>query len=165
MTTAAPTHAISLWNPWAWLCVQPSKHHEGRPMKDVENRPWATKRRGRVFIHAGLSREDLVVDQFAWINERLDTWDLEAFGDIANATPKAAFGAIIGEVEIVDCIEAAANPWFENRWLMGPFAFILRNPIAYPVTHPCRGYQGFFTVKDPGALAMAGLIHKEGRYP
>ena len=36
---------LSIRQPWAWLIL-----HGG---KDVENRNWATKVRGRVLIHAG----------------------------------------------------------------------------------------------------------------
>ena len=36
--------ALSIRQPWAWLIL-----HGG---KDIENRTWATKLRGRVLIHA-----------------------------------------------------------------------------------------------------------------
>ncbi len=37
--------ALSVRQPWAWLIVA--------GYKDVENRGWATKYRGRILIHAG----------------------------------------------------------------------------------------------------------------
>ena len=33
-------------------------------------------------------------------------------------------GAIIGEVDIVDCVTKSTSPWFE-----GPFGFVLRNHL------------------------------------
>lgn len=47
-------------------------------------------------------------------------------------------GAIVGLVEIVDCIRASTSPWFE-----GPYGFVLQNPRAIsPI--PCRGAQKLF---------------------
>ena len=42
--------AISIRQPWAWLIVN--------GYKDVENRVWFAKLRGRVLIHAGVSKSD-----------------------------------------------------------------------------------------------------------
>src|SRR5436189_5084024 len=50
--TGAENHpsmkALSVRQPWAWLIVN--------GYKDIENRDWATKRRGRIWIHAGLHK-------------------------------------------------------------------------------------------------------------
>jgi hypothetical protein len=44
--------ALSIRQPWAWLIV--------KGYKDIENRTWATKLRGRVFVHAskGMTRAE-----------------------------------------------------------------------------------------------------------
>lgn len=49
-------------------------------------------------------------------------------------------GAIIGEVDIVDCVTESKSPWFT-----GPYGFVLANPVAYKVPVPCKGKLGFFT--------------------
>jgi hypothetical protein len=42
-------------------------------------------------------------------------------------------------VEVVDCITTSDSPWF-----IGPFGFVLANPVAFAVTVPCKGRLGFF---------------------
>jgi hypothetical protein len=51
------------------------------------------------------------------------------------------FGGIIGQVDIVDCVDKSASPWF-----VGPFGFVLRNPRILPF-RPCKGALGFFNPK------------------
>lgn len=115
--------ALSVRQPWAWaiLCAG----------KDIENRSWSTRQRGRVFIHAAKSAlRDEYEEAAAFIAERS-----------AIAVPRRAAiprGMLIGSVEIVDCVSASDSPWF-----VGPFGFVLRNPeLIEPV--PCVGRLGFF---------------------
>jgi len=72
--------AISIRQPWAWLIVN--------GYKDIENRSWPTKFRGRVLIHAskGMTRaeyddvEDYLMfsspPAMAALNLALSQWDL-----------------------------------------------------------------------------------------
>jgi hypothetical protein len=48
-------------------------------------------------------------------------------------------GAIIGEVDIIDCVTESKSPWF-----VGPYGFTLANPVLYDKPIPCRGMLGFF---------------------
>lgn len=48
-------------------------------------------------------------------------------------------GAIIGEVDIVDCVTESKSPWF-----IGKCGFVLANPTLYKFPIPCRGRLGFF---------------------
>jgi hypothetical protein len=50
-----------------------------------------------------------------------------------------AFGAIIGEVDIIDCVTESNSLWFE-----GKYGFVLANPVLYDKPIPCRGQLGFF---------------------
>lgn len=122
--------ALSIRQPWAWLIL-----HGG---KDIENRDWPTKRRGRVLVHAA---KGMTLDEWG------DAW---TFSHGSGANPKAAAagltfktierGGIVGSVEIVDCVEDS-----DSRWFMGRYGFALRDPQALPFT-PWRGQLGFFDV-------------------
>lgn len=60
---------------------------------------------------------------------------IPAFGDLER-------GGIVGEVEIVDCVQASESPWF-----FGPWGFVLRNPKPLPF-RPWGGTLGFFHVEE-----------------
>ena len=53
-------------------------------------------------------------------------------------------GAIIGEADIIDCVTWSNSPWF-----VGPYGFILQNPILYDKPIPYKGRLGFFEVNLP----------------
>ncbi len=63
------------------------------------------------------------------------------------------FGAIVGVVDIVDCVTRSASPWF-----FGPYGFVLANArLIDPI--PVKGKQGFFDwrsrVLDPSTIPAA----------
>lgn len=124
--------ALSIRQPWAWLIL-----HGG---KDIENRDWPTKRRGRVLVHAGKGMtqdEWLSAVQFAhWGEPRLPQSKLQE-GCEMDALQR---GGIVGSVEIVDCVERSESPWFVGR-----YGFVLRDPQVLPFT-AWRGQLGFFDV-------------------
>jgi hypothetical protein len=125
---------ISIRQPWAWLII-----HGG---KDIENRDWPTKVRGRVLIHAS---KGMTPNEY---NDAMDFAQLARRGApdegklIAPSFNSMQRGGIIGSVEIVDCVTSSTSPWF-----MGRFGFVLRNPIALPF-RPFRGALGFFDVPE-----------------
>ena len=124
--------AITIKQPWASLIV------EG--VKDIENRTWATKYRGRVLIHAGLYKckdpQHILTGK-----QIIDVWEqqkgLEIFGS------HLIHGAIIGSVEIVDCVINNTSVWadksqlYENpddNWLYfdhPTYNWVLANPIKF----------------------------------
>ena len=116
--------ALSLTQPMAWAIFHG---------KDVENRTWPTKFRGRIYIHAS---KKLDKEHYRWIMEndnRLVTGGLPYQYEFVH-------GAIIGEVDIVDCVQNHGS-----RWFFGPYAFVLENPVEYKEPIPCKGMLGFFT--------------------
>jgi hypothetical protein len=141
--------ALSIIQPWPWLMFH------GTPLKDIENRTWPLPRsmRGqRVAIHASGRRDlDECWKASALINATPSLSEIHfppirlAFrgrGFIVRSWPsELATSAIIGTVEIVDCVTASDSPWFA-----GPYGFVLRDPrpLAEPI--PCRGWLGFWTV-------------------
>ncbi len=116
--------AISLTEPMAWAIFHG---------KDIENRTWPTKFRGRVYIHAskGFNKE-----HYRWIcenNNRLVCGDIPFEYEFVH-------GAIIGEVTIVDCVQHHGSRWaMEGQW-----QFVLENPVLYDKSIPCKGMRKFF---------------------
>ena len=120
--------AISIRQPWAWLIL-----HAG---KDVENRTWPTRFRGRLLIHAsqGMTRReyDSAMDWIAMSAAIPLNFHEPGFAALQR-------GGIVGSIEIVDCVRSSRSPWFT-----GPWGFVLRDPMPMPFV-PCRGALGFFT--------------------
>jgi hypothetical protein len=126
--------AISVRQPWAWLIM-----HGG---KNIENRDWPTKVRGRVLIHAskGCTYEEY---ESALITARGARKGVLDEGQLTMPSIKTIErGGIIGSVEIVDCVSDSPSPWFFGR-----FGFVLRNPIPCEF-RPMRGMLGFFQVPE-----------------
>lgn len=123
---------LSIRQPWAWAIL-----HAG---KDIENRSWSTRVRGRVLIHAGLKYSLEDYDTVEGIMRETGMW----VHDLDRALLDKSFdlGGIVGSVEIVDCIDErnfrARSPWF-----FGPYGFVLRNPIVLPFER-MPGKLGFF---------------------
>jgi ASCH domain-containing protein len=131
--TSSILRAISIRQPWAWLIL-----HAG---KDIENRCWPTRVRGRILVHAA---KGMTLDEWG------DAWEF-ARGSGASEKALAAGvtfrtierGGIVGSVEIVDCVTESDSPWF-----VGKHGFVLRDPK--PLTFmPVRGQLGFFEVEMP----------------
>lgn len=127
--------ALSIKQPWATLIV-----HHG---KNIENRTWRTKFRGRFLVHAsaGMTR-----------GEYEDAYDMAAVINPSRNFPtfeSLKRGGIVGSVELVDCVEESDSPWY-----MGSVGFLLRDPKPLPFT-PWKGRLGFFDVPDEN---VAGLL-------
>ena len=126
--------ALSIRQPWAWLIV-----HGG---KDIENRSWHTKFRGRFLVHAakGMTNKEycdglelamragdiLMLRNFPTSQEMLMDW----------------CGGIIGSVELVESVDTSDSPWY-----MGEKGFLLSDPKPLPFV-PLNGRLNFFEVPD-----------------
>lgn len=141
--------ALSIRQPWASLILKAGK--------DIENRDWPTKYRGRILIHAakGMTRaehEDAI--DFAVQAIRADQRNknatrrvtLRELGFDFDALPR---GGIVGSVEITACVTDSASPWFVGR-----YGFMLRDPQPLPFV-PWRGQLGFFDVPAEALAAVA----------
>lgn len=119
--------ALSIRQPWAWLIV-----HAG---KDIENRTWQTKFRGRFLVHAagGMSLREYRLVQ-GWARQHAGVTNLPAFEELQR-------GGIIGSVELVDCVTDHPSPWY-----MGDVGFVLRDPKPLPFV-PVKGRLNFFEVE------------------
>ena len=129
--------ALSIRQPWAWAIFNAGK--------DVENRNWQCKLRGRVVVHAAkaMTRPEFMNFQDV---VSLMTPQPPIHGRQAD---ELVFGALIGTVEIVDCVTSSTSPWF-----FGEFGFVLREPRLFQQPIPWRGSLGFFNVPD-AALPQA----------
>ena len=119
--------ALSIRQPWAWLIVN--------GYKDIENRSWATNFRGKVYIHAGKHFDD---NALFWLMDR----GLVPIKELTLGSGEIPRGGIIGEVDIVDCVTSSTSPWF-----VGPYGFVLADPVKYESLIPCEGGLRFFEPK------------------
>ncbi|QDU22496.1 ASCH domain-containing protein [Urbifossiella limnaea] len=142
--------ALSVKQPWAALLVA--------GVKLVEVRTWATRRRGRVLIHAGLVPDD-----------RPQAWEQVTTPELEEAARQR--GGIVGEAELVGCrtydsADAFAadagrhlnDPgWFAPPRLHG-FEFRAARPLPF---RRLPGFTMFFRVPDSTAespgTAVPGL--------
>lgn len=128
--------ALSVRQPWAWLIVN--------GYKDIENRNWATGVRGTVLIHASkgmTSSEYWNVHRFV----RSLVAEGRAPADALERMPSLydmQLGGIVGQVDITDCVDRSASPWF-----FGKHGFVLANAKATEFM-PYRGQLGFFEVQQ-----------------
>ncbi len=119
--------AISIKQPWAELIVA--------GFKDIENRSWHTKIRGRVLIHASKG-----IDKAAMREVEKMAAEAEAEGKAGKLDRFHLRGGIVGSVEIVDCVTNSDSDWFH-----GPYGFVLRAPRCCNFIE-CSGSQRWFNV-------------------
>ena len=118
--------ALSIKQPWSWLIVQ--------GIKTIENRDWPTKFRGRFLIHAGKKLDE---DGVHFSFDLLCSIGLLANADKMRRSHELNRGGIVGEAEIVDCVDHSDSPWF-----FGKFGFVIVNAKPLPF-RPCKGKLGF----------------------
>ncbi len=125
--------ALSIKQPWAWLIVH--------GFKDVENRGWPTKFRGRIYVHASSQWDTASGHRTALRLLGRECGQEEAQAKWLQMQRDGKPGCIVGEVDIVDCVTSSRSPWFA-----GTYGFVLANPVAYEQPVPCRSGLGFFEV-------------------
>jgi len=123
---------ISIRQPWADAII-----HGG---KDIENRNWATKFRGRILIHASKkvdynAPDDLLLDFLK--------------------PGRMVVGGMIGSVTITDCVEKSKSKWFD-----GPYGFVLKDPEPMKL-YPCNGQLGIWEFVDEHCQLITGGQHEQ----
>lgn len=137
----------------AFTAYQPYAHAIVSGLKQYETRPRRTNIRGRVAVHAGAKDPEEVANtvdlisemegmRFAEVRKRMAHWDY----------PR---GAVVGTVEIVDCVpaEEIVDTLTERERLLGDyspgrFAWVLKNPVMFDTPIPARGQQGWWNWED-----------------
>lgn len=119
---------LSIKQPWASLIAH--------GLKDIENRSWRTKYRGKFLIHASAKAfmgrgHSLTAEQLSICKENYKK------GILPNLLLLPA-SAIIGEVTLVDCVINHPSIWAEKGFLCDNgrgykdiWNWVLENPILY----------------------------------
>ena len=120
--------AFTVHQPYAYAIVAGLKHHETRSRR--------TNIRGRVAVHAAKQAIELASMSVVLIPRAGET---------------LYYGAVVGIVEIVDCIpvedvvgglterEKELGDYSPGRW-----AWVLKNPVMFDTPIPARGRQGWW---------------------
>jgi hypothetical protein len=125
--------AISIKNPWASLIVQ--------GVKDIENRTWKTSFRGTVLVHASGKPSGTITDLLT--QDQFDSLNVNRFAPLwlqFLMAGRYTNSAIIGTVDIVDCVIGHHSIWAEKTdmpagptWVEKPtFNWVLKNPVLFP---------------------------------
>ena len=125
-----PKLALSIRQPWAHCIMALGK--------DIENRNWHTRLRGRICVHAA---KGLTTDEYSECMTTIRyVHETRPFSSQPTVPSRHTItrGGIIGTVEIVECVTGSESPWFFGR-----FGFVLRNPQPVPFI-PVKGALGFF---------------------
>ena len=117
--------ALTVLQPWAWAIM------DGR--KRVENRSWRTRHRGPLLIHAGKGRR--------WFRDSRELPD----GSNHPSAVDLSYGAILGIVQIVDCVPVAEKA--DDPFASGPWCFVLEKPEKFEQPIACLGTQMLWTFR------------------
>ena len=90
--------------------------------KDIENRTRCLNVRGTIALHAGAQFDNRVYFP-------------------KNFKSQIVRSAIIGLIDIVDCVDE-----HESKWFFGPYGYLLDNPRPLLEPIPCKGQLGFWNV-------------------
>jgi len=109
--------ALSIKQPWASLIAH--------GIKNIENRTWKTHFRGRIYIHASAK----VAKGISLLND-------EQLNSLPNFEILTTTSAIIGEVEIIDCVINHESIWAEKTDFSQEdpdtiYNWVLANPVLY----------------------------------
>lgn len=136
---------LSLWQPWATLMAINAKH--------FETRSWSTSFRGQLAIHAAKK----------WNKELSELCGTEHFAHALSPpgrpTYDLPFGAIVGIVDVVDCVMITKDntPDYPERafgdYTPGRFMWETQLVCRFIKPIPFNGAQGLFEVPD----ALLGL--------
>lgn len=130
---------ITIKNPWANLIC--------KGIKDIENRTWKTKYRGKILIHSAQT----IDKNFRCMNLMFTPEQWKSLSVKEQQTMVCGIfdsSAIIGEVEIVDCVTDSNSVWA----LPNNYHWILKNPVMYD--KPILNVKGKLSLWDyTGALA------------
>ncbi len=126
--------ALSIKQPWTWAILFAGK--------DIENRDWQLPKNfalpQTIAVHASKTTTKNEICSFIDFSDRLiDVKPMIHLLDL-NLLP---FGAILGTVEILGCVQSCPSDWF-----VGDYGFLLHNPKPLITPIPCKGALGFWEV-------------------
>lgn len=122
--------AITIKQPWASLIVH--------GIKDIENRTWACPKKylgQRVLIHASAKPD---IEPYMIFNDaQADAID-NCVMDVCGYYKQT--GAIVGSVEIVNCVQNHPSIWADK----GVYNWVLANPVLFKKPIPAKGRLSFW---------------------
>jgi len=129
--------ALSILQPYAWLIC--AGH------KDIENRTWPTRFRGRFLVHAGKN-----YNRTRYLEDR-DACESQ-YGIALPTFDEMSRGGIVGVATLTDCVREHASRWKHPE----SFGYVLADCAALPFV-PLRGQLKFFDVPEAeiGLKALA----------
>ena len=95
--------AVSIKQPWASLIAH--------GIKDIENRTWRTHFRGRIYIHASVKSAGNTAYLLNKDQDNFFAYNTENYKTFESNLP---YSAIIGEVDIIDCVINHPSVWAEK---------------------------------------------------
>src|SRR2546430_4549867 len=99
-----PDLALSIRQPWAHLIIN--------ACKDVENRDWPTKIRGRVLIHAGKTMTQADYEECVIFCGGLPLGTIPGDYEFPSFDKlRKQCGGIVGVMSIADCVTESKSPW------------------------------------------------------
>lgn len=122
---------LSTRQPWAWLIVN--------GWKNIENREWKTRIRGRFLVHAA---KTMTIGDY----EACKLFVAGFAPELAHQLPgrlNLDRGGIVGEAVLLDCVTR-----HDSEWFTGPFGFVLADAKPLPF-RPLKGRLGFFLEGTP----------------
>ena len=134
--------AISIKQPWAYLIAA--------GIKDIENRTWKCPQKyigQRILIHASAKPAKIDFE----INGQATVMEIQLSSALNKCDENGLFSAIIGSVEIADCVVNHTSIWAEKTNLPEQLSneciwnWVLANPILFdePI-HNVKGKLGFW---------------------
>lgn len=134
--------ALTIKQPWASLIAN--------GIKDIENRTWKTNYRGRIYIHASAKPAASLVSSV--LNYEQTAQLVRTGGLDHNYTSKLPSSAIIGEVDIVDCVINHPSIWAEQSTdpIKNIYNWVLANAVLYnkPILN-VKGRLSFWEYERP----------------
>lgn len=142
--------ALTIRQPWASLTLMLDEN--GKAFKQVETRSHRTNYRGRLAIHAGKMKDP---EFFLGMPEREWRYFQEAGIGGGYELEKLPYGAIIGEVTLIDSVpldDLTATTLYTVRemtfgdWSLGVgrYGWIFDDPVLYDQPIPARGQLGLW---------------------
>lgn len=141
--------AISLWQPWALLCVL--------GLKQYETRHWSTAFRGTLVIHAA---KRWTYEEEAYLLRFIDLYRLQSYAPLI-ALQRAGkqsrwLGAALGTVQLTAIYRTellvpkiSEQERAFGNYEAGRYAWRLENPVLFAEPLPYRGEQGMWTWQLP----------------
>lgn len=116
---------LTIKQPWAWLIFHG---------KDVENRTWHTKHRGKLLIHSSKEYvQGMPIMDYLRLNQYAS---LQAYAKSKIHQPfPMTTGCILGHVKLVGCIPESTSVWADP----GCWHWVLEDPVLFDEPIPAKG--------------------------